>query len=80
MAKAPVTLEFKGKIAVITIDNEQKLNALDQDGYYALASSLRDVAAHDEVFVTVLTGKGKCTFTLLERFMIDIFSGRYFSA
>ena len=55
---APIKLEYKGKLAVITIDNVEKLNALDQDGYYALATSLRDVAEHEEVFVTVLTGKG----------------------
>jgi Delta3-Delta2-enoyl-CoA isomerase len=58
----PVMLEYKGKIAVITIDNVEKLNALDQDGYYQLASFMREVAENEEVFVTVLTGKGmsKC--------------------
>lgn len=55
----PVTLEFKGRIAVITIDNEKKLGALDQEGYFMLASHMREVATHDEVFITVLTGKGK---------------------
>jgi len=54
-----VKLEFKGKIAVITIDNEEKLNALSQDGYYRLATHMREVAEHDEVFITVLTGKGR---------------------
>ena len=54
----PVTLEYKGKIAVITIDNVEKLNALDQDGYYQLASFMREVAEKKDVFVTVLTGKG----------------------
>jgi peroxisomal 3,2-trans-enoyl-CoA isomerase len=55
---APVTVEYKGKIAVITIDNEKKLNALDQDGYYQLATYMREIATHDEVYITVLTGKG----------------------
>ncbi|KAB8291874.1 hypothetical protein EYC80_006652 [Monilinia laxa] len=55
----PVTLEYKGRIAVITIDNEKKLNALTQDGYYLIAKFMREVATHDEVFVTVLTGKGR---------------------
>jgi peroxisomal 3,2-trans-enoyl-CoA isomerase len=54
----PVTLEYRGKIAVITIDNVEKLNALDQDGYYQVASFMREVAEHEEIFVTVLTGKG----------------------
>ncbi|KAH8821471.1 ClpP/crotonase-like domain-containing protein [Xylogone sp. PMI_703] len=56
---APISVEYRGKIAVITIDNVKKLNALDQDGYYLLASSMREVAKHDEVFITVLTGKGR---------------------
>ncbi|CAG8971349.1 hypothetical protein HYALB_00005968 [Hymenoscyphus albidus] len=54
-----VTLEYRGKIAVITIENETKLNALNQDGYYQLAKYMREVATHDEVFITVLTGKGR---------------------
>jgi peroxisomal 3,2-trans-enoyl-CoA isomerase len=53
-----VSCDYKGKIAVITIDNEKKLNALNQDEYYQLAKYMREVATHDEVFVTVLTGKG----------------------
>ncbi len=55
----PVSVEYKGKIAVITIDDQPKLNALSQDGYYALATYMREVAEHEEVFVTVLTGKGR---------------------
>ncbi|EPE29887.1 ClpP/crotonase [Glarea lozoyensis ATCC 20868] len=54
-----VTVEYNGKIAVITIDNQKKLNALNQDEYYQLAKYMREVATHDEVFVTVLTGKGR---------------------
>ncbi|CAG8959408.1 hypothetical protein HYFRA_00001306 [Hymenoscyphus fraxineus] len=54
-----VTLEYRGKIAVITIENETKLNALNQDGYYQLAKYMREVATHDKVFITVLTGKGR---------------------
>ncbi|KUJ20064.1 ClpP/crotonase [Mollisia scopiformis] len=54
-----VTLEFKGRIAVITIDDQKKLNALSQDGYYQLAAYMKEVAQHDEVFITVLTGKGR---------------------
>lgn len=55
---APVKVEYKGRIAVITIDNPKKLGALDMDGYYLLAKFMREVATHDEVFITVLTGKG----------------------
>jgi len=55
----PVRVEYNGRIAVITIDNEKKLNALNQDGYYLIAKFLREIATHDEVFITVLTGRGR---------------------
>lgn len=60
---SPVTCEYKGKIAVITIDKDHKLNALNGDEYYQIARYMREIATHDEVFITVLTGKG--TFMLL---------------
>lgn len=53
-----VSVEYNGRIAVITIDNQEKLNALNQDQYYAISQLLREVATHSEVFITVLTGKG----------------------
>jgi peroxisomal 3,2-trans-enoyl-CoA isomerase len=59
----PISLEYKGRIAVITIADESKLNALSQDGYYQLATYMREVAQHDEVFITVLTGKGMLRFS-----------------
>jgi peroxisomal 3,2-trans-enoyl-CoA isomerase len=55
---SPVTCEYRGKIAVITIDNDKKLNSLDQEAYYQLATYMRQIATHDEVYITVLTGKG----------------------
>jgi hypothetical protein len=55
---SPITCEYKGKIAVITIDKDNKLNALNQDEYYLIARYMREIATHDEVFITVLTGKG----------------------
>ncbi|KAI9802023.1 MAG: hypothetical protein M1825_003079 [Sarcosagium campestre] len=54
-----ITVSYRDKLAVITLDNEKKLNALDADGYYRLASLLREVASHDEVLVTLLIGKGR---------------------
>ena len=55
----PITLELQGKIAIITLNLERKLNALTPDLYYALGKLLREVATKDEVFVTVLTGEGR---------------------
>jgi enoyl-CoA hydratase/carnithine racemase len=54
-----ISVEYLGRVAVITISNEKKLNALDMWQYYELAQKLREVATHDEVYVTVLTGKGR---------------------
>ncbi|KAI9802845.1 MAG: hypothetical protein M1833_001444 [Piccolia ochrophora] len=54
-----VTLEYKGKLAIITLANEKKLNALDSDGYYRLGNLLREIATRDDVCVTLLIGKGR---------------------
>lgn len=55
---SPISLEIKGKIAVITIDKQQKLNALTQDEYYEIAKYLREIAFNDDITITVLTAKG----------------------
>lgn len=58
-----VTLQYRknerGHIAIITINNEKKLNAMNQDNYYTLSKCLREIAARDDVYITVLTGKGR---------------------
>ncbi|KAI1375873.1 ClpP/crotonase [Hypoxylon crocopeplum] len=54
-----IKVEYAGRIATITIDNDKKLNALDLRGYYAIAKALQEIALHDEVYITVLTGKGR---------------------
>ncbi|KAI9711279.1 MAG: hypothetical protein M1820_002266 [Bogoriella megaspora] len=59
MSTDTIKLEIRGKIAIITIDNEKKLNALNQDQYYQLAVTLLEIAARDDVYITILTGKGR---------------------
>lgn len=54
-----VRLSYEGRLAVITIDNPTKLNALSLFQYYDLASKMREVAARDDVYVTLLTGTGR---------------------
>ncbi|KAF6806587.1 enoyl-CoA hydratase/isomerase [Colletotrichum sojae] len=54
-----VSLEYRGRVALLTIENDRKLNALSQPQYYDLAQKLREIATHDEVFITVLTAKGR---------------------
>ena len=59
-ADAPVvSVEYKGRLAIITLDNDKKLNALSQMQYYDLSQKLREVATHDEVYITLLIGKGR---------------------
>lgn len=59
MSASVISIEYLGRVAVITIANEKKLNALSQAQYYELSQALREVAKHDEVYITVLLGKGR---------------------
>ncbi|RWA09875.1 hypothetical protein EKO27_g5240 [Xylaria grammica] len=54
-----VKVSCSGRIATITIDNDKKLNALDMEGYYAISKALRDIALRDDIYITLLTGKGR---------------------
>lgn len=59
MADSVISVEYRGRIATITISNEKKLNALNQQQYYEIAKALREIATHDEVYITVLLAKGR---------------------
>lgn len=59
MSDNVISLEYRGRVAIITIDNDKKLNALNQGQYYDIAQKMREIAKHDEVFITVLMGKGR---------------------
>lgn len=54
-----VSVEYRGRVAIITLDNQKKLNALTKDGFYQIAKFLREIETHSEVFVTILIGKGR---------------------
>ncbi|OAP60805.1 hypothetical protein AYL99_05807 [Fonsecaea erecta] len=54
-----VTLRTSGRVAIITLNNPQKLNAMRQQDTFRLSCLLRQVAAMDEITVTVVTGKGR---------------------
>lgn len=54
-----VTLEVRGKIAIITLNIEKKLNAMTQDMYFQLTQIMLEVARNESVYITVLTGKGR---------------------
>ncbi|KAJ9258316.1 hypothetical protein DTO207G8_1491 [Paecilomyces variotii] len=54
-----VTVKYQDRIAIITLNNASKLNALTQDQYCLLGERMREVAARDDIFITVLTGTGR---------------------
>ncbi|KAG9669743.1 ClpP/crotonase, partial [Aureobasidium melanogenum] len=54
-----VTLETRGNTAIITLNIPKKLNAMNGDHYFRLAKLMREVAAMDNIYITVLTGKGR---------------------
>lgn len=58
-ANDEITLSTQGKVAIITLNLPKKLNALTQDLYYRLASLLREIALREDIYITVLTGKGR---------------------
>ncbi|KAF1967362.1 ClpP/crotonase [Bimuria novae-zelandiae CBS 107.79] len=60
MADQPVLVEYKDNgVAIITLNQPKKLNALNQDGYFQLAVALREIAEREDIYITVLTGKGR---------------------
>lgn len=58
-SEEPITIEYRAPLAIITLNVPKKLNALGGDAYYKLARAMYEVAEHDEIFITVLTGKGR---------------------
>ena len=54
-----VTLQTRGRVAIITLNNPKKLNAMNQANYYRLSCLMQDVAAMPAITVTVLTGSGR---------------------
>ncbi|KAJ5127656.1 hypothetical protein N7448_008435 [Penicillium atrosanguineum] len=54
-----VTLTFQDRVAIVTLNRPDKLNALNQDLYYLLSQRLREIERRDDIFITVLTGTGR---------------------
>ncbi|MCJ1331269.1 hypothetical protein MMC10_007957 [Thelotrema lepadinum] len=60
MSSKTITLTYPTpSIALITLSNPQKLNALTAADYFLLSTHLRTAAASPAVTVTILTGKGR---------------------
>ena len=58
-SSSAVTLTYHPKIAILTLNKPSKLNALTQPDYFLLATLLREIASRDDIYVTILTGKGR---------------------
>jgi len=52
-------IEKKGKVAVVTLNRPDALNAFDRTMHWELEDILEDVSKDDDIFAAVLTGSGK---------------------
>lgn len=59
MSNTVVTRQNRGRVAILTLNNPRKLNAMTQDDYYALSKHMRDIADDPKIYITVITGKGR---------------------
>jgi len=59
MASEAITFTTQGRIAIITFNLPSKLNALTQDLYYRLATLMHTIAARQDIYITILTAKGR---------------------
>jgi len=59
---ANVRIERQERVAVLTVDREKKLNALDNDTIRELHAAVDELSADDRVGAVVLTGAGEKAF------------------
>ncbi|PNP42785.1 hypothetical protein TGAMA5MH_05528 [Trichoderma gamsii] len=59
MASKAINVDYKGRIAVITLDQPERLNSFNEEQFYFLGECLREIAKHDEVAITLLIGTGR---------------------
>lgn len=59
MADQNITVTYQDRVAIVTLDRPDKLNALNADLYYLLGERLREIDERDDIFITVLTGTGR---------------------
>jgi enoyl-CoA hydratase len=57
-----ITVEKRGKVAVLTINRPDKLNALNKTVHAEGVAALEELRADDSVRVVVITGKGEKAF------------------
>ncbi len=57
-----LTITFEGRVATVTIDREQRRNALSTQVVSELIEAFNDLSQNDDVGVVVLTGAGERAF------------------
>lgn len=59
MASKAIKVDYNGRVAVITLNQPERLNSFNEEQFYLLGECLREIAKHDEVAVTLLIGTGR---------------------
>ncbi len=76
-------LEVKEKIAVVTINRPDKLNALNRDTIMELRSVFKELRSNDDVYVIIITGSGEKAFVagadIKELNELDVLSAKKFA-
>jgi enoyl-CoA hydratase/carnithine racemase len=62
-ATSGVEFEVRGRVALLTLNRPEKLNAMDSEMYEAISGHLRRIDADDEIWAGVVTGSGDRAFT-----------------
>ncbi|WP_394843728.1 enoyl-CoA hydratase-related protein [Pendulispora brunnea] len=71
----PIRVERRGKVAIFTIDRQDRMNSLSRDTLFAFGRLAREAAVDDSVHAIVITGAGDKAFCagadLKERHKMD---------
>lgn len=54
-----VDIEYKGNVAIITINNPDQLGALSYDMIVQLGHNMREAAECNDAYITLLIGTGR---------------------
>ena len=58
-----VEFEVKGRVATITLNRPEKMNAMDMEMYASISERLREIDQREDIWVGVVTGAGEKAFT-----------------
>lgn len=76
-------IEIKNKIALVTINRPEKMNALNAQTMDELNNAFKEISINEEVYVVILTGSGEKAFIagadIKELNTLNMLSGKEFS-